>query len=384
MCRDALEFFAKLDNRQILPDCHHHRNPEHFVNLLTQNNRYFSPLFSDPEVAEAFGDDRICSHFLAYEIALTESLAASGAVDADLASKAIHAMRKFEPDLQAIEAACPVDGLAVPEFVRQLKRYLGPHLCAVAHIGGTSQDLIDTAMVLTLRECNLILAKRLDSTIVAIEDLIAVHGRNTLMGRTRMQDALPITVEHRLNSWRGPLLDHRRKLDQLLPQLNVLQFGGATGDRSANGQQAAKIGRIIAEKLDLTDPGYAWHNDRSRLVEYAGWLSLVSGSLGKIGLDICLMAQQGIDEIVQTGGGSSSAMAHKKNPITAELLVTLARYNAGQLPLMHSALVHEQERSGAAWSLEWMVLPAMVCTTGKALDLTRKQLQAISRIGNEP
>ncbi len=138
----------------------------------------------------------------------------------------------------------------------------------------------------------------------------------------------------------------------------------------------------MAKHLGLTDPGRSWHNDRDRFVEYAGWLSMVSGSLGKVGQDICLMAQQGIDEISQAGGGSSSAMAHKKNPVIAELLITLAQYNAGQLSLMHNSLLHEQERSGAAWALEWMALPAMVCATGKALQLAGQQLVAISRVGS--
>ena len=94
------------------------------------------------------------------------------------------------------------------------------------------------------------------------------------------------------------------------------------------------------------------------------------------------MAQQGIEEVAQTRGGSSSAMPHKQNPVTAELLVTLATYNAGQLSLMHNSLLHEQERSGTAWTLEWMVLPAMVQTTGKALKGAEQQLFAISRIGS--
>ncbi|GGE62563.1 3-carboxy-cis,cis-muconate cycloisomerase [Actibacterium pelagium] len=352
------------------------------MNPLTQTNRYFSALFEDTEVSDAFGTKRTLGHFLAFEIALTEGLAKSGAVDGAVAGAAIEKMKSFAPDIAAIEAKCPTDGLAVPEFVRQLKTYLGSELTPAVHIGGTSQDLIDTATVLTLKEINGVFTTRLDCAIDGIARLISEHGDNTIMGRTRMQAALPITVKHRLESWIAPLRQHQDRLAAMRPKLEVLQFGGATGDRSANGDKAALIGAVMAEQLGLTDPGRSWHNDRSRLVDYAGWLSMVSGSLGKIGQDICLMAQQGVDEIAQSGGGSSSAMAHKQNPVTAEMLVSLAQYNAGQVSLMHNALMHEQERSGVAWTLEWMVLPAMACTTGKALQLADRQLSAITRIGS--
>lgn len=351
------------------------------MNPLIQSNRYFSALFADAEVSVAFDSARTFDHFLAFEIALTQGLAESGAVEADKAQGAIDKMRGFRPDLEAIEAACPVDGLAVPEFVRQLKAHVGADLLQAVHIGGTSQDLIDTATVLTLKEVNAVLAARLEDVVAGLERLIDEHGENTMMGRTRMQAALPITVSHRLQSWIAPLRRHQERLHRLRPELEVLQFGGATGDRSANGANAPKIGAVMADQLGLSDPGQAWHNDRDRFVDYAGWLSLVSGSLGKIGQDICLMSQQGIDELSQSGGGSSSAMAHKQNPIKAELLITLARYNAGQVTVMHNAMVHEQERSGVAWTLEWMVLPAMVCATGKALLTAQQQLEDITGIG---
>jgi 3-carboxy-cis,cis-muconate cycloisomerase len=140
------------------------------------------------------------------------------------------------------------------------------------------------------------------------------------------------------------------------PRLLRLQCGGPVGISS---------GDNLAAHLGLVAPAKSWHTMRDGFGELAGWLSLVSGSLGKIGIDISLMVQQGIDEISLVGGGSSSAMPHKLNPILAELLVTLARYNATQVSGMHQALVHEQERSGAAWALEWMILPNMLNATAK-------------------
>ncbi|GAA6208069.1 3-carboxy-cis,cis-muconate cycloisomerase [Cognatishimia sp. WU-CL00825] len=352
------------------------------MNPLTQSNLFFSSLFEDPEVTAVFETGRTFARFLAFEIALSEALAASGAVDVSTAKAAIKKMHSFSPDMNAIKVASPIDGVPVPEFLRQLRKHVGADLTPAVHVGSTSQDLIDTATVLALKEVNDTFTARLETAIAGIERLIESQGNNSLMGRTRMQAALPITVRHRLENWVIPLYRHRDSLAGMRSDLQVLQFGGATGDRSANRDKVVEIGADLANRLGLTDPGYAWHNDRTRFVAYAGWLSLVTGSLGKIGQDICLMAQQGIEEITQSGGGTSSAMAHKQNPVKAEMLIALAQYNAGQLALMHNALIHEQERSGSAWTLEWMVLPAMVCTTGRALQIAVSQLDEISRVGS--
>jgi 3-carboxy-cis,cis-muconate cycloisomerase len=135
----------------------------------------------------------------------------------------------------------------------------------------------------------------------------------------------------------------------------------------------------LAGKLGLGDAPQ-WHSQRDGLAELAGWLSLVTGSLGKFGQDLALMAQVGSD-IKLSGGGSSSAMPHKQNPVKAEALVALARFNAVQLSGMHQALVHEQERSGAAWTLEWLILPQMVVATAAALRLAAELAGQIESLG---
>jgi 3-carboxy-cis,cis-muconate cycloisomerase len=161
----------------------------------------------------------------------------------------------------------------------------------------------------------------------------------------------------------------------------VLQLGGPVGTRAELAPHGAEIAAAMAAELGLGNPARAWHTTRDTLAEYAGLLSLVTGTLGKMGQDVCLMAQQGIDEITVTGGGTSSAMPHKHNPVLAELLVTLARYNAGQLAGMHHALVHEQERSGAAWALEWMILPPMTEAALRALGAADALCALVTRIG---
>lgn len=352
------------------------------MNPLTATNPFFAGLFDDPDIAALFSAEATAKAFLAYERALTEAAAEVGLVEANLAARAVTAMAGFVPDLATLQPALKADGLAVPGYVRQLKTHVGTELAAAIHPGATSQDLIDSYMSLALQSANEILFARLEALIAALDALEAAQAGHRLMARTRMQAALPIDAAHRIATWRAPLERHLARLTVLRPEVEQVQFGGPVGDRQRSAPEGDALAAELATRLALHNPSASWHTERDGLAAYAGWLSGLTGSLGKIGQDICLMVQQGVDELDQAGGGSSSAMAHKQNPVTAELLVTLARFNAGQLPLMHQALVHEQERSGAMWTLEWLVLPTMLCTTGTALLRATEQIRAITRIGH--
>ncbi|MGH7006025.1 MAG: lyase family protein, partial [Alphaproteobacteria bacterium] len=222
---------------------------------------------------------------------------------------------------------------------------------------------------------------RLEQLDAALARLADRYGSRTLMGRTRMQAAMAIAVADRIGAWRAPLIRHGARLRSLAPSLLVVQFGGAAGTLDTLGGKGEAVRRGLAARLELGD-GAQWHSQRDRLAEFAGLLSLISGTLGKFGQDIALLAQAG-DEIVLEGGGSSSAMPHKSNPVAAELLVTLAGFNALQLSGLHLALVHEQERSGSAWSLEWMLLPQMAVATAASLRLAQQVMETIRSIGRD-
>jgi 3-carboxy-cis,cis-muconate cycloisomerase len=199
-----------------------------------------------------------------------------------------------------------------------------------------------------------------------------------LQGRTRMQDAQEITLKDRVQSWCAPVEDHLHHLAELRPLVRKVQIGGAVGDRKALGSGAEAVVEHVARALSLT-PAPQWHAQRGGVARFAGLLSGVTGTLGKMGQDLALMAQMG--ELRIAGAGGSSAMPHKQNPVQAELLVTLARFNATQIAGIHQAMVHEQERSGAAWALEWMILPQMAEATGRALTVGTALLHSIEEIG---
>ncbi|KUP92910.1 3-carboxy-cis,cis-muconate cycloisomerase [Tritonibacter horizontis] len=354
------------------------------MNPLTATNPFFSGLFADEEITDLFSQQATARAFLAFEIALSQSAGAAGLIAPELADRAAAAMADFKPDIAALLPDLSTDGMAVPGYVRQLKAHVGKDLAVAVHPGATSQDLIDTALALSIRAANDIFQHRLAALLLALDDLATTQAGHRLMGRTRMQAALPIDAAHRIATWRAPCARAQSRLAALRPEVEQLQFGGPVGDRQRSAPVADALATRLARHLDLQCPPASWHTERDGLALYAGWLSSLTGSLGKMGQDICLMVQQGVDDLAQSGGGTSSAMAHKQNPVTAELLVTLARFNAAQLPLMHQALVHEQERSGAMWTLEWMVLPTMMTCTGAALTRATQQVRAITRIGETP
>ncbi|MBQ0750031.1 MAG: 3-carboxy-cis,cis-muconate cycloisomerase [Roseovarius sp.] len=340
---------------------------------------WLGALFGDPEIAALWSPQTQLNHMLRFEAAWSRALGHVGRIDAGTAEETARHILGITPDLTALATGTARDGLPIPALVSLLKA-TAPDPTAV-HQGATSQDVLDTALALTLQATTTLLDQRLTALQSALETLDHRFGANPLMGRTRMQAAMPIRVRDRLRPWITPLAAHRTRLARATDGVALLQFGGAVGDRAAMGTDAPRIAAHLANALGLGNPPACWHATREGLAEYASTLSLISGTLAKLGQDVALMAQQGFDEIHLTGTGTSSAMPHKQNPILAELLVTLGRFNAVQVSALHHAVIHEQERSGTAWALEWMVLPHMAQATGRALTAASELCHAVTHIG---
>jgi 3-carboxy-cis,cis-muconate cycloisomerase len=338
-----------------------------------------SSLFGDEEVGALLGLEAELAAMLRFEMALAEAEAEAGVIPAKAASAIADALAGFKPDMAALRNGVARDGVMVPELVRQIRETIGtPHADSL-HFGATSQDVIDTALVLRLKPMLDLFERRLDGLVEHFEGLDKRFGPDPLMGRTRMQAAIKISAGDRIRSWREPLVRHKARLETLRPALLAVQFGGAAGTLDKLGDKDAAVRATLAQRLGLADAPQ-WQSQRDRIAEFASFLSLLTGSLGKFGQDVALMAQAG-DEIALSDGGGSSAMPHKQNPVAAEILVTLARFNATQLSGMHHALVHEQERSGSAWSLEWLILPQMIVAAGSSLRLAAELTGKIDRLG---
>lgn len=330
--------------------------------------KLLSALCGDDDIDALLADDAQVRAMLAFETALAEASAACGWIEAGAAAAIGDAIAGFVPDWPALQTGMARDGVVVPALIGQLRTRLAEPHAAALHKGATSQDVIDTALMLQLAKVFDIYEGRLTDLLDALDRLAANHGDAALMAHTRMQVALPTRWGAKLMSWSEPLARHLRALAALRPSLLVVQLGGPVGDRGSFEGHGDSIAADMARRLDL---GMAtpWQTQRDPIMALGALLTQISGSLGKIGADVALLAQNEVAALRLEGGGGSSAMKHKSNPVKAELLVALARYNAGLSGTLAQAQVHEYERSGAAWTLEWLVLPPMLKATGASLRL---------------
>lgn len=340
---------------------------------------WHSTLLGDGELEALFSWNAQLDHLRQVEIAWVEARTKLNLVPEEVARAVIELIRTTQVDAATLCAGAARDGVVIPAFVNALRSVAPAPLRDFIHTGMASQDVIDASALLTARECNQILRSRLDAVIKAIDALNLVHGTARMSARTRMQRASTIRVADRLGVWRAPLKRQCERLEDLESRLLSFGVGGADGTGCAS-DELWQASVHMAEKLNLS-LGEPRHSQRDLWIEYGSWLATVSGLLGKIGTDVTLMSQQGIDEAAFEGVGSSSSMPHKQNPIAAEMLVVLARHSAALSASLHSCLVHEQERSGAAWTLEWIVLPQLQLCAGVSLNHSVKLLRSITRLG---
>ena len=305
---------------------------------------FLAPLLIDAEVAGLIGTEADIAAMLWYELALAQATADAGLIAEEAARAIATAGSTFRADLNDLSGSTLRDGVVVPGLIKQLRAHVGAPHGACVHFGATSQDVIDTALALKLRGGFELFEARLARILARLEQLIDTYGQGSLMGRTRMQAAIPITVADRLDVWRGLLARARADMTGVAERNLILSLAGAAGTGEKFGSQIDAVRSGLAGRLDLAVPAYVPHAARDRIAALGDWLCQVTGGLGKIGQDVTLMAQNDIAEIVLSGGGSSSAMAHKHNPVAAELLIAFARFNAVQVSGLHHAVVQPPGR----------------------------------------
>lgn len=324
-------------------------------------------LFGDAELAAFFSDEAEIAAMIAFEAALADVEGALGVIPADEAARIVAALGDCRIAPDALRAGFASAGVPVPALVKALRAHVGGEAGSYVHWGATSQDVIDTGLVLRLSDVLAVLEGRLASVIAVLSGEAERYAGTVMAARTRSQIATPTTFGLRIAGWIAPLQRCQARLAELKPRLLVVQLGGASGTLSVFGGQGVAVMGALAVRLGLGCPVKPWHSERDALVELAGWLSLVTGTLGKMGADLMLLGRSEIGEVKAGQGGGSSTMPQKSNPVSAETLVTLARFNATQVSGAHLALVHSEERDSTAWALEWMILPQMVMATGAAL-----------------
>ena len=339
---------------------------------------FLSGLLGDAETAALFSAESDIAAMLRFEAALAQAEADEAVIPAEAGPAIAAAFEATRLDMARLALGAARDGVVVPDLVRQLRAMVGAPHGEHVHFGATSQDVIDTSLALRLGDVLQIFTRRLDGVVAALDALDATYGATPMMAHTRMQEAIPVTASRKILSWRDPLLRHLARLPAVADEVRLLSLGGAAGTLDTLGDKGPAVAARMGAALGLRVVARPRHNERDGIVALASWLALVTGSLGKMGQDIVLASQSELGEIRLASGGGSSAMPHKVNPVGAEVLVALARFNAIQAGGMQQAMVHENERSGAAWTLEWMLLPQMAVATGAALLTAAKLLDGLT------
>jgi 3-carboxy-cis,cis-muconate cycloisomerase len=307
------------------------------------------------------------------EAALAAAEAEVGVIPAAAAPAiAAHCRAEFI-DLDGFaEAAAGAGNLLIP-LVKRLTARVAAHDADAAryvHWGATSQDIIDTAMVLQLRAALAPIERDLQRLSEGLAALAAAHRATPAIGRTWLQHALPITFGLKAAGWLDAVERHRTRLIELRPRLLVLQFGGAAGTLASLGTSGLDVAAALARTLDLGEPALPWHGARDRLVELGAVLGLIAGTLGKLARDLSLLMQTEVGEAFEPAGagrGGSSTMPHKRNPVVAASVLATATRAPGLVATLMAAMVQEHERGLGGWHAEWVALPELAIATAGAL-----------------
>lgn len=338
------------------------------------SNQLFDAYFTAPAMRAIFCDAGRVQGMLDFEAALARAEARVGLIPAEAVAPIAAACKAELYDYPALAQAIATAGNSAIPLVKALGKRIAatdPEAERYVHLGATSQDAMDSGLVLQLRAA----IGLLESDLAQLADALAAqaerHIDTPLAGRTWLQQATPVTLGMKLAGVLGAITRHRQRLSELKPRLLSLQFGGASGSLAALGDAGWAVSDALAQELDLTLPEQPWHTQRDRLVEFASLLGMIAGSLGKLGRDLSLLMQTEAGEVFEPaapGKGGSSTMPHKRNPVSAAVLIGAATRAPGLVATMFSAMPQEHERSLGLWHAEWDTLPELCCLVSGALQ----------------
>lgn len=325
-------------------------------------------LYGDKEVGALFTDSAEVRGMLLFEGALAKAQGGLGVIP-EIAAAAIHrASQQVLVDPAALTSGTTAAGISAPALVDAFRKAMeAPEYSAYVHWGATSQDVIDTGLILRLRRAIQIIDQRLTVLIETLAEKADQEAETVMAARTRSQIATPTTLGAKVAVWRASLRRCRDRIGQIKPRLLCVSLAGASGTNAAMGQRAEEVADALADALSLRHAPMPWHSARDNIAELGGVLTLLTGATGKMGLDLLQLMQLEVREVSAGIGGGSSTMPHKANPVGPEVLVALARANAGIVGRLYEAQLHAQERDGAAWALEWLTLPQIVIAAAASL-----------------
>jgi 3-carboxy-cis,cis-muconate cycloisomerase len=341
--------------------------------MSTSLSPLLAPMLSSAAMRDVCDDAAVLQRMLDFEAALAHAEAATGVIPGTAAVPIATACKAESFDLDALaEAATRSGNLAIPLVKALTARVASADTDAAryVHWGATSQDVIDTATMLTLRAAIDALLQDLDRAVAGFAKLARKHRTTAMVARTWLQHALPMPFGLKLAEYAAALHRSRARLQRLRKETLALQFGGAAGTLAALGDKGWRVAERLAQELDLPLPDAPWHTHRDRIAEAASVLAILAGTCGKIARDVSLLMQTDVAEAFEPSGegrGGSSTMPHKRNPVAAATALAAATMAPNLAATMFAALVQDHERSAGPWHAEWPTLPTLLLVTSGAL-----------------
>src|SRR5256885_341436 len=329
----------------------------------------FRDAFGTPQMREVFSDIATVARYAEVEVALAKAEAKCGVIPHDAADQIAARTDVAALDFELLRQETDVVGYPILPLVHQMAKQCGD-AGRYVHWGATTQDIMDTVVVLQIRAG----LEIIESDIAALRGILAGLARRyrdtPMAGRTHLQQALPVTFGYKCAIWLAMFDRHAERLAQLKPRVLVGQFAGAAGTLASLGDKGFEVQRALCEELGLGVPVATWHVARDGFAEAVNFLALITGTLGKIAFDILLMASTEFAEVYEPfvkGRGASSTMPQKRNPISSELMLAAAKGVRQHAGLMLDAMVQDFERATGPWHAEWMAIPESFVLTSGAL-----------------
>ena len=341
-------------------------------------SRLFSGVFGHGEVAACVSDSAWLEAMLDVETALARALARARLVTPEAAAAVTAAARVANIDVERLGAASAASGTPVLALVEALTAAVPDGAASAVHRGATSQDVIDTAMMLLAKRAGAVLLGDLAAAADAAAVLAERHRRTVMAGRTLLQQAVPVTFGLKAAGWLAALDEARGGLADIVRGRLPVQFGGAAGTLASLDDGGVEVSQLLAEELGLAMPVVPWHTLRLVVLELGGALAGVSLVLGKVARDVTLLAQSEVRELEGPTQGASSTMPHKRNPVGAIAILGCTRRVPGLLATLAAAGEQEHERAAGAWHAEWETFADLVRLAGSAAAWSRELLEGLT------
>ncbi len=344
------------------------------------DSQFLKDLYGTPEMRAVFDDMHLLQKWLDTEVALAQAEAELGIIPEAAAAEITRCARAGQLDLPRLKQLIDQTVHPIVPVIRVLQQACSGDAGEYIHWGATTQDIMDTAMILQIKEAIAILEERLASFAVVLSES-ALKYRDLLMaGRTHGQQALPVTLGYKIAVWLAEVDRHRTRLAQIKPRVLVGEFGGAVGTLASVTASGLQIQQGMMERLGLGAPVISWHTARDNLAEFASILSLIAATMGKIANEIINLQRTEIAEVEEPfneGKVGSSTMPHKRNPMLCEAILALARLVIRSTPAAMDAMIQEHERDWVGDHIEWAYLPEICIMTDGALQLTERVIAGL-------